>query len=263
MVHLLHDVPGAFTTFRRRHNTEYNLFDFEIFAGWAPTATPSWLADAAASLATSQPLATTSTSIPIDEVHRQMSMLWEEAMPSALRVPTTGEQNHLVDFCVMSNAAAATGPWHPYEPQTWPAARIFLARLHNDISEQHWPEERKRTWYECKAYSRLQNTIVGKSKGFQRETVHKVVRRKLSGPVWRDGPKGTKRRVFTAPTSFIVPSICRFLRAEQLKRQERRRRREGGVNDVQVLPVNSEDKEKSWFIERTPIDHWPAEYEYV
>lgn len=262
MLHLLQDMPNAYTAFRRRYNTEYNLFDFETFAGWSPSATPTWLADAAASLATSQPLTPTNTSIPIDQAHRLMSMHWEEPMHSELHVPTTRKRNSLVDLCVMSDAAVSAGPWHAYDPTSWPAARIFIVRLRNDKSEHQWPHERARAWYECKAYSGLQDLIVGKSRGFQRATVHKVERRRFCGPVWRAGPRGTKRRVFTAPMSFFVPSVCRFLRKEQLEREDRRPRRDGGVDEVQVLPVDSEGNEKPWHMRR-PVDIWCIQYEYV
>lgn len=262
MIHLLKDIPGAFTAFRRRYNTEYNLFDFETFAGWSPSATPTWLADAAASLATSQPLTTTNMVIEIDEVHRLMSTLWEEPANSYYPALTKHEQTSLVDLSVTSNATVSTKPWDLYEPQTWRTAITFLARLRNDKSEHHWPDERTCPWYECKAYSRLQTSIVGKSRGYQQATVHESQRRRSCSPVWRDGPKGKKRRVFTAPMSFFVPRVCLFLRAEQLKLEDQQWRREGDVNDVLVLPVDSEGHEKPWHI-RTPIEIWPLQYEYV
>jgi hypothetical protein len=262
MVHLLQDIPGAYTAFRRRYNTGYNLFDFEAFAGWCPTATPAWLADAVASLATEQPLKTTNTSMQIDEVHRLMSTLWEKPIHSDSRAPTTREQNLQVDLCVMSSAAVPTGPWHPDDPKSWPAGRIFLARLRNDKAEHHWPDERSRAWYEFKALSRLQTWVVGKSRGFQVADVHKLQRRRSCSPVWLAGPRGKKRRVLTAPLSLFVPPVCRVLRAGQLKREHRHWRRDGEGNEVLVLPVDSDGTEKHWWT-RTPIDCWPLQYEYV
>ena len=262
MSHLLQDMPNAFTAFRRQYNTDRDLFDFETFAGWSPSATPTWLADAAASLATSQSLATTNTGISIDEVHRLMSTLWEEPMPREDRVLKTREQSFLVDLCVMSDSAVSAAPWHACDLKSWPAARIFIVRFRNDKSEHPWPDERARAWYECKAYSGLQNSIVGKSRGFQQATVDKAIRSNLNGPEWRDGPRGTKRRVFTAPMSFVVPPICRFLREEQLKREELQRRSDGGVTGALVLPVDSEGEEKPGH-KRMPIEKWPSQYEYV
>lgn len=262
MVHLLQDIPGAYTAFRRRYNTEYNLFDFETFAGWSPTATPNWLADAVASLATSQPLKTSNTSIHIDDVHRLMSTLWEKPIHSHSRTPPTREQNLLVDLCVMSNTSVSTGPYDPDEPKTWPSGRILLARLRNDESEHHWPHDPKRAWYEFQALARFQTWIVGRSKGFQVADVHELQRRRSCSPVWRAGPRGKKRRVFTAPLSFIVPPICKFLRAGQLKREDRRWRRDGGSNEMLVLPVDSDGTEQHW-CKRMPIDCWPLQYEYV
>ena len=109
-VHLLKDMPGAFTAFRRRYNAEYNLFDFETFAGWSPGANSTWLADAVASLARSQPLKMTNTSIQINEIHQLMSTLWETTTHSDSRAPTTYEQNPPVDLCVMSNASISAMP---------------------------------------------------------------------------------------------------------------------------------------------------------
>jgi hypothetical protein len=262
MIHLLQDIPGAYTAFRRRFNTEYNLFDFETFAGWSPTATPVWLPDAVASLATDQPLKTTNTSMHIEDVHRLMSTLWERPGHNASHAPTTREQDFPVDLCVMSHVSVSTGPWHPDDPQTWPSARIFLARLRNDKSEHHWPDDRKRAWYNFEAFARLQTLIVGKSRGFQVADVHKLQRRRSCSPVWRAGPRGKKRRVFTAPLSLVVPPICKFLRAGQLKSEDRRWRRDGGGHEAPVLPVDSDGTEKHWWT-RTPIDHWPLQYEYV
>jgi len=141
---------------------------------------------------------------------------------------------------------------------------MFLARLRNDNPEPHWPYERTRAWYECEAYSRAQTWIVGKSKGFQQAAVHESRRRKYCSPVWRAGPKGNKRRVLTAPTSFVVPYVCRWLREEQLERESRRQLRDQKASVVVVLPIDGEDTyfEKPWN-QRQHIAKNPMTYEFV
>jgi hypothetical protein len=168
----------------------------------------------------------------IDDVHRLMSTLWEKLTHNASNTPTTRDQNLHVDLSVMSNTSVSTGPYDP-----------------------------KRARYEFQAFARFQTWIVGRSKGFQVASIHELQRRRSCSPVWRAGPRGKKRRVFTAPLSFIVPPICKFLRAGQLKREDRRWR-EGGGNEVPVLPVDSDGTEQHW-CKRMPIDCWPLQYDYV
>ena len=238
MMHLLQDMPGAFTAFRRWCNLEFGLVDFETFAGWSPTATPTWLADAAESLATSQPLIATTMSLHIDEVHHLMSTLWEgEQMNSDSPTSTTLKEPSRIDLHVLSDPTISTEPWHPNNPQSRPAARIILARPRKSKPEHHWQKDLPREWYESKAYSRFQTSIVARSRGLRPAKVHNSRLRGLSSQAWRDGPKGTIRRVFTAPMSFVVPSVCRFLREEKVKREDRRRCSEDG-SGVLKLPID-------------------------
>ncbi|KAM0700676.1 hypothetical protein Q7P35_012397 [Cladosporium inversicolor] len=265
MMHALRDKPGTFTAFRRRYDAEHEGFDFEVFAGWAPAASPAWLDDAVTSLATtSQPLITTRTSMRIEEVHQQMSTLWESPLHSDSHAPKTREEAHYVDLRVMSDPAVHAAPWHPDDPRSRPAARIFLARPRNDRPERPRQDDRMRQWDGAKAYSRFQTFLIGKSRGLQKAPVHN---RQACGPrstnqVWRAGPKGTKRRLFTAPMSLIVPSVCRVLREEQLKREDRLRRNTG-VDALVVLSVDAEGFTEPSRWRRRPIDEWPSQYEFV
>jgi hypothetical protein len=258
MMYVLRDVPGAFTAFRRRWDAEHEGFDFETFAGWSPAAAPTWLADSSTSLATSQPLITTNISMHVDEVHRLMSALWEEPVPNNPHTPNPHDDSSRLDLCVMSDPAVHAGPWHPDARQSWPAARVFIARLRNDTSQHHWQNDQMREWDESKAYSRFQTSIIGKSRGLQ----HAVAPNRQSSTLWRGGPKGTKRRVFTAPMSLVIPSVCRVLREEQLKR-ESRQPRDKKVS-VSVLPVDggSAYSQKPWHW-RQPIIFHPMQYEFV
>jgi hypothetical protein len=244
MMHLLRDMPGAFTAFRRNYaNAECSWFAFETFAGWAPTGTPTWLADASTSLATSPPLITTTASMHLDEVHSLMSTLWKEPVHSDHRTQATPDDSAFLDLCVMSDQAVHAATWRPDDSEGWQAARIFLVRLRNNESKHLWPDDRIPKWYSGRWYSRLQTWMVGKSKGLQ----HAPTRQggKDVGPtshcMWRDGPKGNKRLVFTAPMSLLLPPVCRFLRGQQLKR-DHRLRCDGDVN-VLILPIESEASE--------------------
>jgi len=262
MMHVLRDMRGAYTAFRRRYDAEHEGFDFETFAGWGPAASPAWLDDAATSLATRQPLLTTKMSMRIDEVHQLMSTLWEAPMHSDdSHAPKPREEDPCIDLCVMSDPTVYAGPWHPDNPQSRLAARIFLARPRNDRREHPWQDAQMREWDEAKAYSRFQTAIVGKSRGLQQAPARNPrARGPSSRQVWRAGPKGTKRRVFTAPISFVIPPICRLLREEQLKREDRQQRNEGV--DVRVLPVDTEGPKKPWHW-RSSIYVHPLQYEYV
>lgn len=263
MMHVLRDKPGTFSAFRRRYDAEHEGFDFEAFAGWAPAASPAWLDDAVTSLATSQPLIMTKMSMRIEEVHQQMSTLWESPMHSDSHAPKTSEEASCVDLCVMSDPAVHAGPWHPDDPRSRLAARIFLARPRNNRSDHPLQDDRMREWHEAKAYSRFQTFIVGKSRGLQQASVHN---RQARGPhstnqVWRAGPKGTMRPLFTAPMGLIVAWICRVLREEQLKREDRLRRNTG-VDALVVLSVDAGGftEPSRW---RRHIDKWPSQYEFV
>lgn len=260
-MHVLRDVRGAYTAFRRRYDAEHEGFDFETFAGWGPAASPAWLDDAATSLATCQPLLSTKMSMRIDEVHRLMSTLWESPIHSNTHASKTREEDSRIDLCAMSDPAVYAGPLHPDNPPSRLAARVFLARARNDRSEHTWQYGRMREWDEAKAYSRFQTAIVGKSRGLQQASVQNPRARGLSSrQVWRAGPKGTKRRVFTAPMSFVIPPVCRLLREKQLKREDLQQRNEGV--DVLVLPVDTESPRKPWHW-RTSVDVHPLQYEYV
>lgn len=265
MASMLSDMPGVFTAFRRRYDINHGGFDFETFAGWSPAATPNWLSDASPTLSICEPLITTNASMFIDEVHWLMSTLWEVPLENHSRASTTHEKSTCLDVCVMSDPAVYAGPWHPDNSQSRQAARIFLVRPLNDKFEHPWQDDRPRKLYSHQWYSRLQTWIVGKSRGLQ----HAPTRKRQSHTeyvgstfryVWRDGPKGKKRRVFTAPMSLLVPPACRLLRDEQLKREDQRQSKE--YANVLTLPVDGECTGRP-FHERLPRWQWPNQYEYV
>jgi hypothetical protein len=177
------------------------------------------------------------------------------------RAQVTRGDSCCLDLCVMSDPTIYTGPWHPDNPQSWQAARIFLVRLRNDASKHPWPDDQTHKWYSGQWYSKLQTLIVGKSKDLRLASTDQLERE--IGPAgycaWQKGPEGEKRRVFTAPMGLLVPPVCRFLREQQLKR-EHRRRRTGDVN-LPTLPVNSEGTENHWDVWEPWIrQRFPYEY---
>ena len=267
MMHVLRDMPGAFTAFRRRYNVDHGGYDFETFAGWSPAATPPWFADASTSLAKSQPLITTTLCMHVDEVHSLMSTLWEgKPMHTDSRGTETHEENSCLDLCVKSDPAVYAAPWHPDKPESRHAARIVLVRLRNDNSKHVWQDDRTYKWYTGKRYLHLQKKIVGYSRGLRHSKFHSLSWdcSSASDCVWHKGPRGNKRRVFTAPLSLLLPRVCRILREEQLKREDRRRKRDGHVS-VPTLPIDGMSTEDLWR-RRIPDHHHIREhpqYEYV
>jgi hypothetical protein len=134
MMHVLRDMPGAYTSFRRCYDPEHGGYDFEAFAGWSGTATPTWLQHACLSLSGRQPLASTALEMNADDAHWNMSNLWERVRgrTSTVTPPhdniSDPDADKPLDLQVLSDPAIYAGKWNPQDPQSWRAARIFLLR---------------------------------------------------------------------------------------------------------------------------------------
>lgn len=129
MMDLLQDVPGAYLAYRRRPNALPDVYDHETFAGWSPTASPSWIADARTTLATSRPLKTNKLSKPANEIHLHMSMLWEMCRKGVPKGSEHGPTRPYLDLMIMSDPATYPGTWRPEVASSRDAARVFLVHL--------------------------------------------------------------------------------------------------------------------------------------
>jgi hypothetical protein len=273
MMHVLRGMPGAYTAFRRRYDSEHGGYDFESFAGWSGTATPTWLGLACLSLSGRQPLVSTTLDIHADDAHWNMSNLWERVRDRTSTVPSQHnksgdhDDNECLDMQVLSDPAIHAGKWDPQDPQTWRAGRIFLLRPRtNTESRYHWRRTDKPRAGILHALSlRLQTYIIGLGRGLRpkpynahgKMCMHMYHRGipgtrhdgYVPGPAWKRAATGKRRFLTsTAPTGLPMTPICRSLR-DVLHLEERRvekspvdrpRSREALPATVTTLPVDGE-----------------------
>ena len=246
MMHVLRGMPGAYTAFRRRHDSEHGGYDFENFAGWSGTATPTWLGLACLSLSGRQPLVSTTLDIHADDGHWNMSNLWERVRDRTSTVPSQHDKsgdhddNECLDMEVLSDPVIHAGKWDPQDPQTWRAGRIFLLRPRtNTESRYHWRRTDKPRAGILHALSlRLQTYIIGLGRGLRpkpynahgKMCMHMYHRGipgtrhdgYVPGPAWKRAATGKRRFLTsTAPMGLPTAPICRFLR-DALHLEERR-----------------------------------------
>jgi hypothetical protein len=266
MMHVLRDMPGTYTSFRRCYDGGY---DFEAFAGWSGTATPTWLRHACLSLFGRQPLVSTALEMNADDAHWNMSNLWERALgrTSTVTPPrdniSDSDSDKPLDLQVLSDPAVHAGKWDRQDPQSRRAARIFLLRPRANESKYKW-----RRAYEPRAglfrtFSlRLQTNIIGVARGlrpkpyamhpkYATNAYHPYIpptrhEGYVPGPAWKRAPTG-KRRLLTcsAPVELPVTPVCRSLH-DVLRLEERRGKK--GLGDhgleaplrLKTLPIDGE-----------------------
>lgn len=238
MMYLLRDTPGMYTVFRRRFDHSCQASDYEVFAGWSPTAAPPWLEDAYASLEPSgKPLEPSLSSMTASEAHWNMSMLWERLPNSGSKPSKEQSRGTRLDWSVMSDSSVHAGPWHPENANSRQAARIFLLRPSKDQNKSRsatlFAEQQKKT--SSSWVSHWQMTIVGLSRCLKKEGHQPHT-------TWRKG--GSRiRRLFTQPTSFVTRPLCQLIRHVQVRLDKRRRQAELVNADgwEPPLPVDNDD----------------------
>jgi hypothetical protein len=229
MMYLLQDTPGVYVAFRRRYD-HYDLgIDFEVFAGWSPTAAPTWLADASASLMLGpswMPLELSNSNMSASEAHWNMSMLWERAPSSDFGVTQEHAKKSRLDLCVWSDPCVYAGPWRSDDPKSREAARIFLLRPSKgnklQASVSGWTGQRTRVL--SPRALRWQTYIIGTSRNLRK---YSYCQRKPEARIrWQEGGHWIKRLLFTQRTSFLTRPICRLVRNVQVWLDEKRLRDE-------------------------------------
>jgi hypothetical protein len=198
MMQVLRDMPGAYAAFRRCYDPEHEGFDFEVFAGWSGTAMPAWLDQAFLSLSGRRPLLLTTLRVSTDDAHWNMSNLWEKvrgrtstpASPQDESSDNGNSKNNeddnkaCLDLQVFTDPAVYARKWHPQDPQSWRAGRIFLLcppRINNKKeSEYKWRlTERPRAGIFRTLSHRLQTNIIGVGRACSRN--HTVRRQSPAG----------------------------------------------------------------------------------
>lgn len=268
MMHVLRDMPGCYTAFRRSFDPKHGGYDFEAFAGWSGTATPTWLHHACLSLSGHQPLVSTTLDMNADDAHWNTSNLWESVRHCTPTVTSLQDKSSddydeekCLDLQVLSDPEVHAEKWNPKDPESWQAGRIFLLRPRiNELKYQWRRTDKPRAGILGSLSLRLQTYIIGISRGLRPKPYSR--HRKMAkgayhpyvpatrhqgyvpGPAWKRAATG-KRRLLTstAPMGLPIQPICRTLR-DVLHLEGRR-----GENDVvnggpeapaATLPVDEE-----------------------